>query len=351
MYTREIQDPRPSPVERGEALQGTWLAAFGEADLLAVRKPFPFPVPVPRWARNWRLKEWQAFAAQDERFYLQALVGNMKYFRWAQVFLYDKERGQPFRFRRFAPFGGWRMPRSLANASIDSRFSGFFLRIHNWLDADTVKIDLDIEAGRSRASFTAHLEYEADQTRFPPMAVSLLFADSRCFYAYKALTPVRGDMVIGGRHLWLDPAKSAGFFGDFKGYYPYRAYWTRCTGLGFDGENRRYGFSVAESQSRGSFKNNENALWLGGKVTPLPPVRITMPEGVRSDWVIQDMEGMVDLIFTPKEQFPHRFNAFVVRTEYDTPLGQYSGTLVDSEGRTLDLRGHWGSAERIYLRM
>ena len=351
MYTREIQTPRSSPVERGEPLQGTWLTAFDDVDPLALHKPFPFPFPLPRWARNWRLKEWQTFMAQDERFFLQTTLGNMKYFRWAHVFLYDKERGQRFQFHKIAPFGGWRMPRSLANAAIDSRFSGFFFRIHNWLDADTIKIDLDIEAARSRVSFTAHLEYEADRTRFPPMAVSLLFAETRYFYAYKTLTPVRGDIVLGGRHLWLDPAKSAGFFGDFKGYYPYRAYWTRCDGLGFDEEKRRYGFSLAESQSPGNFKNNENVLWLDGKVTPLPPVRITMPAGVQSDWVIQDMEGMVDLIFTPKEPFHHRFNALAIRAEYDTPLGQYNGKLVDTNGNTLDLRGHWGSAENLYLRI
>ncbi|MDR2494063.1 MAG: DUF2804 domain-containing protein [Spirochaetaceae bacterium] len=351
MYTREIRNPGPSLVERGEPLQGTWLTAFDEVDLLTIRKPFPFPVPVPRWARNWRLKEWQTFAVQDDRFFLSAAAGNMKSFRWVQVFLYDKEEGGQIRYRKLAPLGGWRMPRSLANSSIDCRFSGFFFRIHHWLDANTVKIDLDIEPARSGASFTAHLEYAVDPRRCSPVTVSLLLPKDRCFYACKSVTPVQGDIVFGGRHLRLDPARTTGFFGDFKGYYPYRAFWTRCTGTGFDKAGRRYGFSVAENRTLGSFKNNENVLWVDGNPTPLPPVRVTMPGGPEAEWVIQDVEGMVDLVFTPKESFRSGCNLLAVRAEYDTPLGHYNGTLVDSAGNTVDLRNHWGMGENLYMRL
>jgi len=75
---------------------------------------------------------------------------------------------------------------------------------------------------------------------------------------------------------------------------------TMCNAEGFDEENRRFGFHIAENQTRDTNKNNENALWVNGKLTPLPPVRITMPDGINADWVIQDVEGMVDLKFTPK---------------------------------------------------
>jgi hypothetical protein len=121
--------------------------------------------------------------------------------------------------------------------------------------------------------------------------------------------------------------------------------------MGFDGDGRRIGFSIAENQARETFKNNENALWVDGRLTPLPPVRITMPKGNESNWVIQDMEGMVDLTFTPQESIRDVINVIAARVEYDTPLGYYNGMLVNSGGEQIPVRNMWGLGEKLYLRM
>lgn len=349
MYTREIQAPRQSPIENGKPLQGTWMSAFHEVDLLDIGRPFSFPVP--KWMREFRVKEWETFAVRDDRFFLEGIMANVKYYRWAQVYLYDIEKRAGTMFRKLIPLSAWRLPRDLHNSSVISRSYGFFFRIHNWLYADTIKIALDIEASRNRPAFTAHLEYDAARQQAAPMAVSLLFTERRSMYAYKVLSPVRGDMVFGGQHISLDPARTIGIFGDFKGYFPYRMRSTWCTGLGIDPENRKFGFSIAESQTRETYKNNENALWVGGKLTPLPPVRITMPAGPDKEWVIQDVEGMVDLTFTPLVPRRTAFNLLLTRTEYDTPLGHFNGMLMDSGGDRLQVRNLLGRGEKLYLRI
>jgi hypothetical protein len=349
MYIREIEPPRASPFESGKPIPGTWTGAFEEVDLLEIQQPFS--IPFPRWIREYRIKEWESFIIQDERFYLGAYLFNLKYYRGAQVVVYDKNSRERMWFRKIIPLGGWRLPRTLANASIDSRSYSFFFRIHDWLDADIIKVDFDIEATRKRPSFTAHVEFNLSRSVVTPMAVNLLFSDRRSMYALKALTEVRGDMVFGGRHIVLDPRKTSGIFCDVKGYFPYRMRPVWCTGCGFDAENRRYGFSIAESQTRESYKNNENALWLDGRLTPLPPVRITMPNGVDSDWVIQDMEGMVDLTFSPQERSRSALNLLVSRVEYDTPMGLFNGMLFTSEGERIPVRNLWGLGEKLYLRV
>jgi hypothetical protein len=349
MYTREILPPHEAPIENGIPLQGTWTQAFNEVDLLDIQLPFSFPLP--RGLRDLRIKEWETFAVQDDHFYLEAILANIKYYRIAQVFLYDKDTKQRLRFNKFIPFSGWHLPRSLRNASVYSRSYGFVFYIHNWLDADTIKVDLDIEATRKRPSFTAHLEYSLNTLKATPMAVNLIIAGRRCMYAYKTFSAVRGDMVFGGKHISLDPAKTSGIYRDYKGYFPYRMQSTWCTAFTGGGEILRYGFSVAENQTRETYKNNENALWQDGRLTPLPPVRITMPKGVESDWVIQDVEGMVDLTFTPQEQLRSSFNFLLSRWEYNTPLGYYNGMLVNTEGEQIPVRSLWGLGEKLYLRV
>jgi hypothetical protein len=216
VYSREIAEKRKSPVENGKPAAGTWTASFEEVDLMDIERPFRWPLP--RWMRDLRIKEWQSFFVQNDHLCLHAVLSNLKYFRWAQVFLYDKDTKAELRFRKLIPFGGWRMPRTLSNAAIESRSWGFFFRIHDWLDADTLRVDLDIAPKGRRPSFTAHLKYNL--AGLSPMAVSLLFSESRSMYAYKALSPVRGDIVFGGRRIFLDPAETTGLFGDYKGYYP-----------------------------------------------------------------------------------------------------------------------------------
>jgi len=87
-----------------------------------------------------------------------------------------------------------------------------------------------------------------------------------------------------------------------------------------------------------------------GKLTPLPPVKITRAgEGGKAAWVIQDLEGMVDLTFTPKEAVRSGFNFLLTGTDYETPLGWYNGALVSAEGEKIRAHNLWGMAERLYL--
>jgi hypothetical protein len=350
VYTREILPPRSSPVENRAPLQGTWNRAFDEVNLMDIHRPYG--VLLPPWVKDSRIKEWEYFGVQDERIFLEAFLCNVKLYRMAYVFMYLKESGEKRGFWKLIPGTGWRLPRSLANTSMDSRSARFFFRVHNWLDADTIKLDLNIRAARGRPALTAHLAYNMSGREVTPMAVSLLFAERRSMYAFKALAPVRGDLVFGGRHIGLDPAACSGFFCDYKGFFPYRTRVIMCGGMGFDGEGRRFGFHLAENQTRETRMNNENALWVNGKLTPLPPVRITMPgEGPASDWIIQDVEGMVDLVFTPREQRRGGASVIITSADFDAPLGYYNGMLVSAGGERIQVRNLWGKGEKLYLRV
>ena len=349
MYTREILAPRKSPIEDGNPIIGTWSRAFEKVDLLEIRKPYRYPLP--RWIRDSRIKEWQSFSVQDDHFLLEALFCNVKLYHMAQVLLYNKENDEKFVFRKITPGMGWMLPSTLANASVDSHSSRFYFRIHSWLDADTVKLDINITAARRRPSLTVHLAYNVSGQDVTPMAVSLGVADRRIIYAYKALAPVRGDMVFAGRHISLKQDSCSGFFCDYKGFYPYRMQKTLCSAMGFDDEKRRFGFHIAENQTRETTRNNENVLWVNGKMTPLPPVLITMPDGPDADWVIQDVEGMVDLTFTPREQNKNGMNLIFTNVELNAPLGHYNGMLVNSEGEKVQIKNLFGMGEKLTLRV
>jgi hypothetical protein len=193
--------------------------------------------------------------------------------------------------------------------------------------------------------------YDLNSNRVTPMAVNLGFSGDRCVYAYKAAAAVRGDLVFGGRHISLSAEKTSGIFCDFKGFYPYPMLSVWGKGAGFDKAGRRIGFSLGENQTRENHRNNENAFWVNGELTPLPPVRITMPGGVKSNWIIQDVEGMVDLVFSPQEPLRSGFNLIFFQAEQETLLGYYNGMLVNAKGEQVQVHNLWGTGEKIYLRV
>jgi len=349
MYAREIMAPRATPIENGTPIAGTWDRPFERVDLLEVLRPYRYPIS--RRMRDNRIKEWEAFSVQDERFCMEAFIGNFKVLQTVKIFLYMKESDETYVFGKTAPGGSWRLPQRLDNARVECRSSGFFFRVHAWLKANAVKLDVDIAATKNRPAFTAHLAFAMGSRDVSPMAVSLAFTERRSMYAFKSLTPVRGDLELDGRLLNLDPGRCAGVFRDCKGFFPYRTMISSCTGMGFDDEGRRYGFHIVENQARDAQRNNENALWLDKRLTPLPPVRITTPGGPESEWVIQDMEGMVDLVFTPKTANRSGVNFLVAKGDLFAPMGYYDGTLVTAKGEEIRVRNQWGICEKLYLRV
>jgi len=349
MYTRVISPPVSSPVEDGNPIIGTWDKAFNKVDLLEIRKPYKYPLP--RWIRNYRVKEWQSFFAHNDSYLLEVIICNAKIYRMAQVILYDKEKEQKFIFRKIIPGTGWQLPGSLANSSIDSHSSSLYFRIHSWLDAGTVILDINIKPKRRQPPLTIHLAYIINRQKVTPMAVSLSFSQRRIMYAFKAPALVRGDMVFEGKHINLKQNTCSGFFCDYKGFFPYRMQTTICNSMGFYEENRRFGFHIAENQTRDTNKNNENALWIEEKLTLLPPVRITMQNGIDDVWVIQDVEGMVDLTFTPKNIIKIGIKNVITRADFNNVLGHFNGMLVSSDGEQIHIKNLFGMGKKLYLRV
>jgi hypothetical protein len=349
MYTREILPPRASPIQDGSPVIGTWNRAFEKVDLLDIHKPFNYPLP--RWAKDYRIKERQCFYAQNDSIILEAVFLNLKLYRMAQVLVYEKESGEKFVFKKIFPGTSWHLPHSLGNSSVNSNSDGFYFRIHNWLDTDTIKLDINIDAARKRPALEIHLTYNVSKQQVTPMAVSVGVTARRNIYAYKTLAPVNGNIVFDGRNTSLNYENCSGFFCDYKGFYPYYTQTAICSTMGFQEKNRRFGFQIAENQIKDSNRNNENALWIDGLLTPLPPVLVTMPDGLDGSWVIQDTEGMVDLTFTPKELNKSGIKLFFTKAEFMAHVGHYNGVLVDSEGKKIIIKNQFGIGEKIYLRV
>jgi hypothetical protein len=144
---------------------------------------------------------------------------------------------------------------------------------------------------------------------------------------------------------------TTGIFRNYKGFFPYRMRTLWCNATGFDEGGRRFGFTLGESQTRDSNRDNENGFWLDGRLTLLPWVKITQTGDGMAEWVIQDTEGMVDLTFTPLEPLQASFNLILTKSHYFTPLGKFNGMLRAADGEKFRIANVWGTVEQLYLRV
>jgi len=76
-----------------------------------------------------------------------------------------------------------------------------------------------------------------------------------------------------------------------------------------------------------------------------------MPKNQDAKWVIQDVEGMVDLTFIPKEQNRSYKKLVVTRADLNVALGYYNGMLVNSDGDKIQIKNLLGIGEKLYLRV
>ena len=346
--------PRPvlaapaSIVSGGEFEYGRFGTPFGRVNMLDVARPYHNPVP--RFVKNWRLKEWQAFQFGDERWFFFAALYNAKVFSMALFQGWDRQEKKGFGFRRVLPGSAFRLPESLQGSRVEYRGRRAFLAAACDLDEGSVRLTV-LRAGKeSQARFSGSFRFAYGPRLAAPLAVCLPLGLNRAMYSTKVLMPAEGEFEAGGESFRLAQPGAMGIMDDHKGYYPYRMRYDWVTGFGPDAKGRRTGFNLTDNQVRDQERWNENCMWINNRIWPLPPVRVTRPRGPAGEWIVQDTRGMVDLVFVPEVPNDIRIRLGLVESDYHGPFGSFRGVIKNGEGEKLQAERLYGAGEQKYLR-
>ena len=342
-------DPSPEAiVERGAFVLGRFGTPFKRVNMLDVSHPFHYRVP--RLVKDWRLKEWQAYAFGDRRWFFLASLRNAKICSLVAFVAYDRERKKRYSFRRILPGGMFKFSESLSDSDVFYR--GARTLLESACDYEGGSMQLTVVRG-SRAPggrFSGRFTFFCAPKVCSPSVVCLPLGLNRALYSTKILMPMEGEFSIGGESHRFEGPGSMGLMDDRKAYYPYRLRYDCVSGFGLDAKKRKIGFSLADNQARDRGRYTENCLWINNRAWPLPPVKITRPQGSSGEWIIQDTEGMVDLVFAPELANTLRFNLGIVESDYDGPLGSFRGFIGNGEGEKIQAELLYGVAEREFFR-
>jgi Protein of unknown function (DUF2804) len=343
-------EPAPEAIVAGGAFAfGRYGTPFGRANMLDVHRPYHYPIP--RTVKNWRLKEWQAYQFGDERWFFFATLYNAKVCSLALFVAYDRERKRKYQIRRILPGSMFHFTDSLSGSNVYYRGARNYLE--STCDFDSGKIQLTVVRGsRSSASrFSGRFSFACSPKAASPNVVCLPLGLNRAMYSNKILMPMEGEFSLGGESHRFEGPSSMGVFDDHKAYYPYHLHYDWVSGFGSDAKGRRVGFNLADNPHvRDPVRNNENCMWINNKAWPLPPVKVTRPQGNSGEWIIQDTEGMVDLVFIPEVANDLRFNLGLIESDFSGPLGSFRGFVRNGEGSKIQAEILYGVGEKEYLR-
>ena len=342
-------DPSPHTiVDKGAFALGRFGTPFRRANMLDVSHPFHYRVP--RAIKDWRLKEWQAYQFGDRRWHFLASLYNAKICSFVLFIAYDRERNKRYLIRRMLPGSIFHFSESLTGSDVFYRSARTLLE--SACDFDTGSMQLTVVRGSRNPGhrFSGRFRFSCGAKVSSPNVVCLPLGLNRAMYSTKILMPMEGEFSIGGESHRFEGPGSMGIIDDHKGYYPYRLSYDWVSGFGADAKGRRIGFNLTDNQVRDQERYNENCLWINNKIWPLPPVKVTRPRGHAGEWIIQDTQGMVDLVFIPELANDLRFNVGIVESDYHGPLGSFRGFISNGEGEKIQAELLYGVGEKEYLR-
>lgn len=333
-------------VLNGATLFGSWLGIPGQANLIDAR---PYPFPLPRAIKRFRLKEWQAIQAGDSEWFIMAVLYDAKFISMASLDVWNRAEKRSYGFRRLFLGSRFSLPDNLDFAETSIGSPGDRLSIVT--DLSKGWLTLEARSKSRKTPIDLALRFDLAPKKCFPFSVCMPLGLNRAIYSTKALFPCSGTIVASGPAHHFDFATASGILDNHKGYYPYRLHYDWVTGFGVDASGGRIGFNLTDNQVRDQVTYNENRLWVDGRVDALPPVKITRPNGPESPWIIQDTEGMVDLIFHPEAAHEIKVRLGIAEIDYAGPFGRFEGRLRAATGEMIDASSLYGMGEDKNVRM
>lgn len=356
MYKRELTPAPKKIIQHSRPVFGTFSTLPEKLDISKVRAPF-LAIPLPSIFSRLRIRARliYTFAFGD---YLGSVdLFDNKILNMAEVSLWNKNTNVKYVYRIFLGLRLHLIPKNLDKAVCVSTAKTRYIRIGWNHGQDRLSVKVKTRGDRVRPSvelsFIGHFSDSVSQEVFSVKPAPTM---RRCSATWYAFTPVSGRISFSSKSNDVLEAFRAengfGFLFENRSYYKFITSGENVTAFGeIDGKKIGFRLSTTSVDALNTDAYNDNILFADGSITTLPPVDITHPFGLTQKWIIQDVESMVDLTFTPKNIISRTLNLIAVRTSYHTVFGTIDGFLLDSDGNKIVLKELPGIVKRSKLRL
>ena len=339
---RSLQTTPPRMVEENGSVHfGTFRTPFKDVNILDA--PL-YSWPVPRFWKNFRLKEWQHFGIITPAYYFGLVIFDAKL--TGVSFFYAYDRKQNTRTESMKQSGkALSVAPQVYNGVCRFEVPGYAMRIENHLDEGFHRIVLDIKSAGEFPGVQGEMVVYEDLNQLEPLVQVSPITGRRPFYTHKAALPAAGNIRLGAEDIRLDPEKCIALLDEQKTYYPYVSFWKWATAAGYGKDGKLMAFNLCQNMIADDEDANENCFWIDGKIYCLKAARFEYGD-VMKPWKIWTTDGKLDLSFVPMGQRHQKINtAGIIRSNFHQPFGLYNGRFTDDSGIIHPISDFFGLAE------
>lgn len=351
LYMRPILQKLPNkPFDKDGISFGTYAGRFEDFAIKGLNRPFG-NLKIPTFLTNTRVNSLMRLLFQSEQIIGEITFFVSSFFVAMETVYWNKKTKKRNSYRQLLPFGFIHLPKRLGYNITACRTRKRYVRILSRLTKGSMHADIDFIGSARRPALEARFDIDFKDSDITEVSTVTPFKVNKRFeVSYNFNGAISG---------WL----SENYFSDFvfekdtstcvfdyrKAYCGLKTKRIFLSGFGrIDGKITS--FQLNSSIAPDSYTYNDNILIYGNEITTLPPVKITMPFGLDKKWNIQDIEGMIDLSFQPISVMSRRTSLFFLRMNYDTIYGNFTGTILRKNGKSIKLENYTGLAKKINLR-
>jgi Domain of unknown function (DUF2804), C-terminal/Domain of unknown function (DUF2804), N-terminal len=347
---KTLKDTPEKLVENGQVVDyGLFNKPFRN---LNIHEADIFGTPAPlRFFNRFRLKEWQHFAIINPEFFAGFVITDAHYLCTSFCYVVERESGNYIEHHREAPPGVARTARELYNDHCRFSFKDYSIRVENRLDVGYHLAKIDVAASVGKPPIKAEIKLVENLDEVQPLVVVLPLKNNRPLYTHKMPCPVSGYIELGNYRVELDPQRDIGLIDVQKTYYPYNTFWRWATFAGYDKKGRMLAINLVQNMVPDDENNNENVLWVDGKLTPWSAARFEFDEkNALAPWKMRTTDGNCDLTFTPQGERSDKINMGLIVSDYHQPYGVFNGTVTDASGERYEVENIFGVTEHHLAR-
>lgn len=352
MYSRQIYEKPEHIIVNGKANFGTFSGVSPEIDIRGMRAPYA-GIPLPTFLTRIRIKSKIDYIFSLEKFIGMSRFFDFKVFGLGEITLWNKTSGKKYAYHVIMPARRRFVPVTTTRGICASYRKSRYIKISWGRKHQHHALSFKIKGDSVRPNVEGYCYSPMqDEMHCDMMFVNPSPSSSRCSATWFSSMSTSGHVLINNEEKEVDDSQGLAAMLLSRSYFKFRTHSRNIYGIGFLKERKIiFSLGVSDLDSADSDSFNSNILIVDGNPTPLPPVYVTHPFGIKEKWIIQDTESMIDLTFNPVSINSRVLNIIAFRTSYSTIYGTFDGVLLTKEGEKIILKNFPGILQTDHIRL
>lgn len=354
MYSRKVTEPPAQLIHNGRPVFGTFNDVPRLLDIRGVVKPFGV-LPLPTFITDLRIRSTLLFVFNMDDYIGTVDFLDARLFGHAELVLWDKKDNRKLAYRSILGPRRVLIPKNTSEGVCISFNKRRYMRIKWDISQKCLSLILNLKGDSVRPNVYAALSADLNDKSGCVSSVLPAQIMRRCRAMWIRTAPFSGSITLKEANqsvVTKHDEKGFGFFEIKRAYYKLRTKKISAISSGKIGE-RQISFTLTSSSLKAVDEDsyNENVLFCDEQLTPLPPVKITYPFGIKGKWIIQDTENMVDLSFTPISCHSRILSILILRTQKHTIYGTFDGVIQTKDGEHITIKDFPGIVRKQLMRL